>query len=449
MTEKNKSDVEAFVLSSALGSDGVFLVMLGVDGSVVSASSYDSNDFSTHFSPFEDESWAGIKRFSTKEEADVFAARLASEKSNGGLSGRSGDPYSANSLEGKMRATELRVNGQSQVGMNHEPHVGISPGKLPATASGLGNQNSMTHSSPQANQGGHVLETPPSRTSFATPNPNYTEAPPDFTSPNYTEAPTDLSKVVIKYKTGSLSSGSAYGVQWEISEGFPHVSKGTKYYLVTLKDCKGGNLWHMEAPFFESMFEAVADAFRANNWAVPYFFDTFRSLPIRDPYDKSGRYKRKGPYTVNKTFFVMEVPMNGFKVDFYWEKTRTQIHSQFKETCDPPPGQLYVEWLQANKQSAYEYETGESVKSKKKRITKEELIQSMNTKLILTFGNEIKPEWGAPLDKYLSNYHIKEFLTDHCGYTGWEMVPQSLRSSVYHKKNGQFPVWNDIEREEY
>ena len=88
--------------------------------------------------------------------------------------------------------------------------------------------------------------------------------------------------------------------------------------------------------------------------------------------------------------------------------------------------------LQKTKKSAYEYETGNSAKSRVCKTTKAELKAKINTKLVNAFSKH-HVEHNQPLDKYLCNYDIKEFLKKFCGYNSFEEIYHELRKAILSK----------------
>ena len=82
-------------------------------------------------------------------------------------------------------------------------------------------------------------------------------------------------------------------------------------------------------------------------------------------------------------------------------------------------------------------------------MTKAQLKTKLNTKLVNAFSKH-NAELNQPLDKYLCDYDIKDFLQKFCVYNLFEEIPYELRKAVSSKyPKTTLPDWNTMEREEY
>ena len=82
-------------------------------------------------------------------------------------------------------------------------------------------------------------------------------------------------------------------------------------------------------------------------------------------------------------------------------------------------------------------------------MTKAQLKTKLNTKLVNAFSKHYV-EHNQPLDKYLCDFGIKEFLRNFCGYNSFEEIPHDLRKAVFSKyPKTALPDWNTAVRKEY
>lgn len=462
MRSKDMQEIVEFSMDMQKGVSSYLLLLKSSDASIHHVDPADPSVRSKYF-PFDPEQYAGWKRFESRDDGMTYAARLASDGIYGNLSGSTGNPYSGASPEAQHRLTQMVINGSTPIKPNtldnRSPSLnslsmntptpivnGFQTGKNKCvTHYGMNSVGALSLSEIKV-EGTPVSSQSTLSTQATSFNLGSVKPPASSLTPVSTEAKAfDLGSLKLNFNDSGSSNKGTYGILYDISLGFPHKTKNANYHLVAMKKI-GGNLWHFEASYLEYLFERTIPVFKQKGWEIPYYMNTFEDTPIRD---SSGKYKRdKKSYTKNMIFFVFEVPQASFKPDVHFGHAQRTIHSFFKEGCDSPPGAVYVDWLAANKEHAYNYELGES-NSKKKKITREQLVTQMNSKLINAFSSAT-PEWGQSLDKYLTDWHVRAFLKDHCGYENFNDVPENLKSNVYKRfPHVPMPEWDKIVREEY
>ena len=433
---------------SATGETGTLvptLVLIKADGSInaVKASAQNSMIAATNVlqNSSQYHSWC---IFHDAAPADTF---VASEKFRRFVSNQfpsRGPPQTAWTEEEAIRCeTNLGIMMETEdtkaeveavaVGLADDIHIANSAGSNVPNPAGISVGTAAGSNVP--NPAGISVST--ARKSDNSDDPGDVEAPVSF----------DMSAIKLNFgKTGE--SVLPQGVELDISAGFPHKSKNYITFYVCVKKVRG-NIWHLDAKFINVFLEKyVEQVLKPQGKVIPLFFDTMKDVPVCNQ-SKPHKFKRtKKGWTSSKPMFLIRIPKTGaFRVDQYVHVAFETIASNFRASCSPRIGQTYVNWLRANKETAYNYATGES--SNKKNITHEEFIEEMHIKLLNAFALKV-PEYNVPLDKWLTYGHIKEFLVDRCGYESWDDIPNELKKSVIGKHpRTPFPDWHSTVMDEY
>ena len=73
----------------------------------------------------------------------------------------------------------------------------------------------------------------------------------------------------------------------------------------------------------------------------------------------------------------------------------------------------------------------------------------MDTKLTSVFSKHID-EFNQPLDKYFTDWYIKDFLEKYCGYASFTDIPDNLKKAAFrYWPRVPLPEWDDIVKEEF
>ena len=58
--------------------------------------------------------------------------------------------------------------------------------------------------------------------------------------------------------------------------------------------------------------------------------------------------------------------------------------------------------------------------------------------------------WDVPLDKFMVDYDIKQFLIEHVGCTGWDDLDDAIKTACFRDyPKRKLPQWDDIIEESY
>ena len=61
-------------------------------------------------------------------------------------------------------------------------------------------------------------------------------------------------------------------------------------------------------------------------------------------------------------------------------------------------------------------------------------------------------EYDVPLNRFMVDYDIKEFLVNHVGITSWDDLNNDQKKACYHgypNPNVKLPIWDEIVAESY
>lgn len=255
----------------------------------------------------------------------------------------------------------------------------------------------------------------------------------------------DMGKCKLDFSKSGTPTGVQVGCDLEISAKFPHKTENYGVVSVIFKGFKCNNLWHLDSKYINHFLQNfINEVLNKQGLDAPLFMTSFVDMPIVDPNDHDQyRRQKKGSWTQNKPQFFVLVPDGGAKLDFYVLEAFKSMASNFRESTEPKCGLQYANWLASNKTQAYNTAIGQNGKGKK--LTHEQFAEEMHRKLIATFSRMV-PNYNVALDSWMTNGHIKQMLTDRCGYTSWDDIPHSsnddLRNRVFKKYPMQsFPDW--------
>ena len=252
----------------------------------------------------------------------------------------------------------------------------------------------------------------------------------------------NLSTVKLNFDKAGKATGVQSGVEFDISGGFPCKGSENVVHFVTLKKMRT-NVWTFGAAFFEYYVGLMA----IDEDKIPFFLKNVHEVPIRD--HSTGQYSRtKKGWTNNRIVFVLKFPINGFGLMTQYTAMMNTLKSMFSSSNEIRIGQIYADYLASEKESAYAYETGSSASAKKKK-THDELVDEMDTKLTSVFSKHID-EFNQPLDKYFTDWYIKDFLEKYCGYASFADIPDNLKKAAFrYWPRVPLPEWDDIVKEEF
>ena len=259
----------------------------------------------------------------------------------------------------------------------------------------------------------------------------------------------DMGKCKLDFGKKGTATGSPSGCDFDVSAVFPHVSKEFGVAVVVIKAWKTTNLWHFDSKYMNLFNEHfITNELVKKGRDVPLFLQTLIDMPIVSS-SNANDYKRQrnSTWTINKQKFLIMVPQNGFGLEKYVESAFKTMGTNFRSTNENC-GMQYANWLAENKRQAYERSRGISG-SRTKNQTHEQFAEEMQRKLVGVFS-KMTPNYNVPLDTWMTHGHIKQFLTDNCGYSSWDEVPKlpnnDLRNKVLKKfPRETFPHWDNVE----
>lgn len=247
----------------------------------------------------------------------------------------------------------------------------------------------------------------------------------------------DEMKKVVKESSGG--PGPTYYVGFQIKS-----LSGTSVHSLVVVELPW-HLWMFKAEYANIVFAMKAKALKFDN---PSWASSFREVPIRKVQHGDNEYKRKkdkdGAHgrTVNR--IVWKFSMSTAQMPMFQQMFLSAVKA-FERLCHPDadPGRSYLCYLK-------EQAPGLVTHFKKTHDTDEKIQDYLQSVLVEGFSRPRNISMSMCLDKYLTDYHIKEFL-ESIGYTSWEQVTAAGHMQHVYKDYPKkaVPSWESIEQLSY
>lgn len=267
----------------------------------------------------------------------------------------------------------------------------------------------------------------------------------DLPAPVQANVAFDMTQMVFNYNNDGRSVNVRQGIDLDVSQVFPVVGTNLGIAFVFFNKYQT-SLWHMNSKFYMMYIQNYINrVLNPKGHPIPFFMQTLDDYPSPDPNNPSIFYRSKKGYTGSKSGFMVKFASGMGRIDDYVNQAWVCLASNFKPGKDS--GKIYADWLKNQKVAAYEHERGENGKKKKKSHL--ELEKDLESRLVNAFAQKTV-EYNVPLVKHLTFGQIKEFLVDHCHYTGWHDLPDSNGRAILKRHfKGGLPAWDEIEKAQF
>lgn len=246
----------------------------------------------------------------------------------------------------------------------------------------------------------------------------------------------EMKKVV---KESSGGPGPTYYV------GFPIKSPtGTSVHNLVVIELPW-HLWMLKAEYVNIVLAMKAKALKFDN---PPWASSFREVPIRKEQHGDNEYKRKKEKagaqgrTVNR--IIWKFSMSAGQMPMFQQMFLSAVKA-FERLFHPDadPGRSYLYFLK-------EQAPGLVTHFKKTHDTDEKIQDYLQCVLVEGFSRSRNISMSMCLDKFLTDYHIKELL-ETIGYTSWEQVIAAGHMQHVYKDYPKkaVPSWESIEQLPY
>ncbi len=238
----------------------------------------------------------------------------------------------------------------------------------------------------------------------------------------------------------------------EVSSTFTNKTTGQSVNVLILH---GGNeSWIIKPDVLNESARQLLTAPLGGNIASVFTSWTttfYRAVPcgLNNLHRRTLQYNQSSDrpvYPSTKLMTIMSNPPSGFSVKTHVVYLQNQMRAMM--TRSPVPAHFLNEHMKCEIPILYtKFQAGSYRRDGHKNTPykdESELKKYFEEALQRTFKNEFRIVYDIPLDKYLPDSGIKNFLLS-LGYNGFNEVEEEERKKIYH--SGTYPDWQQIEQE--
>ena len=238
----------------------------------------------------------------------------------------------------------------------------------------------------------------------------------------------------------------------EVSSSFTNITSGENVNAIILHG--GTEMWFVKHDVLNESASHLLSAPLGGKIAS-VFTSWITTFYRKNPCGPNELHRRTLPYNQTserpvypstKLMTIMSNPKSGFSVQTHVVYLQNQLRAMMMKS--PVPAHFLNEHLKCEIPILYtKFKAGSYRRDGHKNTPykdESELKKYFEEALKRTFKNEFRIVYDIPLDKYLPDSGIKNFLLS-LGYNGFDEVREEERKNIYH--SGNFPDWSKIEQE--
>lgn len=255
----------------------------------------------------------------------------------------------------------------------------------------------------------------------------------------------DISSVTTGTSSPLKSSSSPITV--EVSCPITHNKSSKQVYIIIFTEM-GRRAWYLKGEHIRSILLTYWKHASSAGDTIPNWYECFSETFIKEKnYSTDNILKRRqttSNYPVTKLTTVLMVPTGSFPIETHLRKIENSMKKLMSDA--EKPAYIALKVMEQNNNTMYNrFAEGNFRNRPKKNVPfkdKNELLQDIISDFQHTWKSGFDSvTYGVPLNKYLTDFGIKEHLQS-IGYTSFDDVSENERRNVF--KSGTFPDWNEI-----